>query len=503
VELAHTTAAVSWRVAGMFFALGILTRIPFQTEFLWAHDSVLYARAIERFDPLDQRPQAPGYLYYVLLIRAIYWVVGDPNRAMTIVSLFAGAGAVALLYLLAARLYDERTARASGAFLLTAVTFWAYGGVAYPYTLLAALSIGCALLFWLALRAESGSGPRLALATAAYGIAIGFRTDLAVFLAPLWLMTAIATPLLWSLACALFGVLLVVGWFFASAAMDGGVNTLLEAMRVQGQFVDDRYSVFGDLGLRALYGNVYELTRYLGRGLYFLAALLVAVPLSVGARRIELSDRRRLAFLLLWTLTPLAIYIPIHVGEYGYVFSMLPGLCIIAARGAIALARGARMPRLLPWAVATVALANAAVFLTGDAPLSARFIVRQDRGIGERIERLNQADLAGATILSAYEGLVVEYYLRDDPRLGAQHVLFSYDPALPRREVPFSTRLCNPVGDACRDRDPVLVVWDDTIRLSGSGWETITMRHGAKMRVARNVDNVRLVIDGLSVEIVR
>ena len=348
---------MSWRVAGILFALGVLTRIPFQTDYVWAHDSVLYARAIERFDPLDQRPQAPGYLYYVLLIRAMYTLVGDPNRAMTIVSLVAGAAAVALLYLFAARLYDERTARASGAFMLTAVTFWTYGGVAYPYTLLAALSIGCAMLFWRVLRAESGRGWHMLLATAAYGIAIGFRTDLAVFLAPLWLMAAWTTPLLWAIGSAALGALLVLVWFFASAAADGGVSTLLEAMRVQGKFVDERYSLFGDLGLRALYGNTYELGRFLGRGLTFLAPLLAAVPLSASARRIEVSDRRRIAFVLLWTLTPLAIYVPIHVGEYGYIFSMLPGLCVIAARGAVALARGARMPRSLPWIVADAALA--------------------------------------------------------------------------------------------------------------------------------------------------
>ena len=495
---------MSWRVAGIFFALGVLTRVPFQTEFLWAHDSVLYARAIERFDPLDQRPQAPGYLYYVLLIRAIDWVVGDPNRAMTIVSLVAGAAAVALLYLFAARLYDERTARASGAFLLTAVTFWAYGGLAYPYTLLAALSIGCALLFWLALRAETGRGPRLALATAAYGVAIGFRADLAVFLAPLWVMAATATPLLWTLGCALLGALLVVGWFFATAAMDGGVETLIEAMRVQAKFIDERYSVFGDLGLRALYGNVYELTRFLGRGLYFLAALLVAVPLSAAARRIELSDRRRFAFVLLWTLTPLAIYIPIHVGEYGYAFSMLPGLCVIAARGAIALARGARMPRLLPWVVAGVALANAAVFLATDTPLSARDVMRRDRGVSERIERLNQADLAGATIISAYDGLVVLYYFSEDPRLSTNHVIFTYDPALPPRDYVFTTQICNRPGDACRDRDPVVVVWDDLIRVSGDGWQELRMPHGAKLRVLRNVANgTKIVVKGMSVDLQR
>jgi len=494
---------MSWRVAAVFFALGILTRIPFQTEFLWAHDSVLYTRAIERFDPLDQRPQAPGYLYYVLVVRALYAVVGDPNRAMTIVSLVAGASAVALLYLFAARLYDERTARASGAFLLTAVTFWAYGGVAYPYTLLAALSIGCAMLLWRALRSDTDRGPRLAIATAAYGIAIGFRTDLAVFLAPLWLMTALAAPLTWSVASAALGAVLVLGWFFASAALDGGVGRLLEAMRVQGKFVDDRYSAFGDLGLRAIYGNLYELGRFLGRGLYFLAPLLAAVPLSASARRIEISDRQRVVFLLLWALTPLVIYVPIHVGEYGYIFSMLPGLCVIAARGAVALARGGRMPRLLPWLVTTVALANAAVFLVSDTPLSARDVVRRDRGVGERIQRLNQPDLARATIFAAYDGLIVEYYLSDVGRLGADHVLVSYDPALPRREILFTTRVCNSTGETCRDRDPVIAVWDDLIRVSGAGWEEITLPHGARLRIARNMNNVRVILDGLSVEVVR
>jgi hypothetical protein len=494
---------MSWRIAAVLFALGVLTRIPFQTEFLWAHDSVLYARAIERFDPLDHRPQAPGYLYYVLLIRATHALLGDPNRAMTIVSLLAGAVAVMLLYLFAARLYDERTARASGAFLLTAVTFWAYGGVAYPYTLLAALSIGCAFLFWLAVRAETGRGTRLALATAAYGIAIGFRSDLAIFLAPLWLLAALTAPPLAAVASAALGAGLVIVWYVASAALNGGLTAFAEALRTQSAFVNDEYSVFGARGLSAISANAYELARYLGRALYFLGPLLVAVPLSAGARRIEISAPRRVVFVLLWTLTPLAMYVPIHVGEYGYVFSMLPGLCVLAARGAIALARGSRMPRTLPWIVTTAALANAAIFLVSDSPLSARDVARRDRGVGERIERLNQPDLAGATILTAYDGMIVEYYSFDEERLGSSHVVLHYDVARPRREIVFSTRICNRAGDVCRDRDPVLAVWDDLVRVRGAGWEDLRMRHGAKLRVARNMNNVKMVIDGLSVEIVR
>ncbi|TME63077.1 MAG: glycosyltransferase family 39 protein, partial [Chloroflexi bacterium] len=179
---------MSWRVALALFGLALLTRLPFATTNLYAPDSVLYSRGMELFDPFDQRPQPPGYLWYVLVLRGIDLLTHDPNRAMTIVSALAGAATVALVYLLAARLYDERTARVSALFVFTAVTFWAYGGVAYPYTLLAALTTVCALLLWRALDPDqtgSGRGLLLLVASAAWGVAIGFRSDLAIFLAPL------------------------------------------------------------------------------------------------------------------------------------------------------------------------------------------------------------------------------------------------------------------------------------------------------------------------------
>ena len=53
------------------FGLTLLTRLPFATTNLYAPDSVLYVRGIERFDPFDQQPQPPGYLWYVLVLRAI------------------------------------------------------------------------------------------------------------------------------------------------------------------------------------------------------------------------------------------------------------------------------------------------------------------------------------------------------------------------------------------------------------------------------------------------
>jgi len=486
-------------VAVALFGLALLARLPFATTNLYAPDSVLYARGMALFDPFDQRPQPPGYLWYVLVLRAMDLVTHDPNRAMTIVSAVAGAATVALLYVLAARLYDERTGRVSALFVLTAVTFWAYGGVAYPYTLLAALTTLCALLLWRALDpalTRTGRGLRLLIASAAWGVAIGFRSDLAIFLAPVWLLAATRASLWTAAASAAIVGALVGAWVFASAVADGGLARFLEAVRIQSTFVDDRYSVFGN-GPTAIYRNLYELGRFLGRGLYFLIPLVVMTLISAEARRIELRDRARTTFLALWLLTPLAFYVFIHVGEYGYVFSMLPGLAILGARGAIALAKGMRMPRTFKWIVAAAVLGNAAIFLLSDTPLSARDIARHDRGIDEKIAYLASFAPEATLVVTAYDDALVNHYLHGPPVL-------RYDPvATPAFTEPLS---CGAAAarEPCGGTDVDVVLWDDLLRAEGPGWQEVRMAHGARLRIAHVPRSMSLrVREGLGVEILR
>ena len=61
-----------------------------------------------------------------------------------------------------------------------------------------------------------------------------------------------------------------------------------------------------------------------------LPAVLRALDLPVEV--FGMFDGRALLFVLLWTLAPLPIFLLVHVGEYGHVFSMLPGLCVLAGR---------------------------------------------------------------------------------------------------------------------------------------------------------------------------
>lgn len=490
--------SLSWRVALGLFGLALLTRLPFATTNLYAPDSVLYARGMERFDPLDHRPQPPGYLWYILVLRAIDLATNDPNRAMVILSAIAGAATVALVYLLAARLYDERTARVSALFMLTAVTFWAYGGVAYPYTLLAALTTLCALLFWRALdSAASGQARRLPLvvASAAWGVAIGFRSDLAIFLAPLWIFAATRTTIAVAAASAALVAALVALWVFASAAADGGLARFLDAMRTQSEFVEDRYSVIAN-GPVAIYRNGYELARFLGRGLYFLIPLAAVTLISAEARRVELRDRPRTLFMILWTFAPLPFYLLIHVGEYGYIFSMLPGLAILSARGAIALAKGLRMPRTFKWIVAVAVLGNAAIFLLTNTPISARDIARLDRGIDEKAAYIH-GHFAPATtsVVTVYDKMLVDQYL------AGEYPLIAYDPVM---SPTFERSLQCLRQDPCEGAEVDVVLWDDLLRAEGAGWQEVRMPHGGRLRFAHISRSARLrANDGLGISIVR
>jgi hypothetical protein len=481
------------------FGLALLTRLPFATTNLYAPDSVLYERGMAQFDPFDQRPQPPGYLWYVLVLRAIDLATHDPNRAMTVLSALAGAATVALVYLLAARLYDERTAKVSALFVLTAVTFWAYGGVAYPYTLLAALTTLCALLFWRAMdpaQPRTRRGLHLVVGSIAWGIAIGFRFDLAIFLAPLWLLAATRATVATATLSAAAVAALVGLWVFASAAADGGLARFLEAVRIQSTFVDDRYSIFGN-GPIAIYRNTYELARFLGRGLYFLIPLAAATLISGDARRIELRDRWRTAFMVLWTLAPLPFYVLVHVGEYGYIFSMLPGLAIVAARGAIALAKGLRMPRTFKWIVAGAVLGNAAIFLLSNTPLSARDIARQDRGIDEKVAALAPFPHNSTLVVTAYDDVLVNRYLHGP-------AVLRYDPvATPNFTAPLSCDAPAP-QKPCAGSDVDVVLWDDLLRAEGPGWQEVRLPHGGHLRIAHVPRSASLrVSEGLGVGIVR
>ncbi len=465
----------------LFFVVALATRLPFRTENLWSHDAVLYARAVADFDPSAQRPHPPGYLWYVLVVRAVSFVTDDVNAAMTLISAVAAAAAVALVFVLASEMYDRRTGVAAALFLLTSVTFWGESAVAYPYTLLALLTVLVVLLLWRAMSRRSDA--LFVAASLAWGIAMGARLDVAL-LAPVWIVAATVATVRGRLLAAAAAAVPIAVWIAATGLASGDLARSIAAAQEQSAFISRRYGVI-EGGPERLVANARETVRYVGRALYALVPLVAATALLGLARRPR--PDRRTAFLLAWVLSPLPVFLLVHIGEYGYVFGILPGLCVIAADGARRCADRLALPRVRPALVGAIVAANAAIFLFSASPLGAADLARRDLGTAEKISYIRSAmDPSRTLIAAAYETLLVEHYL------GGTYAIVGFDPDA-RAGV---RSLC---VDGCAG--VTLVVWDDLVRTVGSHWREVALPGGSTLRVAEIPARGSLRSRGLSLQI--
>ncbi len=368
-------------VALLIVAGTVATRVPFATAHLYAWDSTLYARALEHgfhvtADATMQSPHPPGYIWYVAVAAAVRLLARDSNAALVIVSVAASALAGASFYLIARRLVRESVAIvATGAFVLSPV-MWLYSEVAYPYTVLALLSL--VLGWWLV------DGRRPIAASLALGILTGFRQDLLLVLGPLWLWRV--APLggrraALSLAALAGGAL---SWAVPTIALSGGLAEYVRALMDQSGMITS--GALGATGA-ALPVNAVLLAEALFWGALPFALVLVAdggwhlVRLVRGAS----PTRPRgiaLAFVL-WTGPAVAFYLLVHIGEWGYVLAVLPPLTLAAAMRADRAV--ARIPsRVWPALGLIAVLVPALVFVFGGIRFSAARLRDRDAELSSR-----------------------------------------------------------------------------------------------------------------------
>jgi len=403
-------------IAVALVALTLATRMPFASAELWAWDSVLYARALEDGFHVDyvtatQRPHPPGYLVYVAVAAVARRVTGDSNSALVLVSMIASALAAAALFLFARRFASDRSSALAALGFALDPLVWQYSEVAYPYTSLGLLSITLAACF----AHTRGRGMTAALiASAAFGAGAGFRQDLLWLLGPLWLWTV--SPLRWRgrAAAALMVWLGCLTWLVPTAMLSDGLVAYIDAVIRQSDFVRATHSVLAQ-GLPALGRNLTTTLSAIAWGLGLFTLPVVALILSrvYGAirwRRLNTGQHETL--LIAWIAPGLALYSGLHIGDSGYVLSILPALYVVAA---IAIDRAQSLPaspRRLAFAVGV--LAPALLFTTSSAPFSAASIARHDWELASRVTFVREHYSAGTTLLLAREDfLLVRYYLPD------------------------------------------------------------------------------------------
>lgn len=394
-------------VAALLAALVLASRVPFASHALWAWDSVLYARALESgfhvgADLADQRPHPPGYIFYVAAAAAFRVLARDSNTALVAVSVLASALTAAAVYLFCRRYAERALAAVLALGAASAPLAWTYGEIAMPYALLGLLGVVLAV----SLRdARSRPWPAALIASAGLGLAAGFRQDVLLLLGPLWLWMLAGRSWRERLLCVAAVGIASLAWLAPSAALSGGPAAYLTSLGGQAARVSELSPAAGD---EALLRNTLLTAYALWWGLLGFAPLLaaaIALRLRAGRRLTENA-----AFFALWLVPAALVLVTIHIGDPGYVMSMLPGLYVACA--ALLAPIALRAPRPVLAVAALLVALNVAVFVVSSTPFSAAAIARHDSFLGQRVAFVRERFAPASTVILAQpEYLTARYYL--------------------------------------------------------------------------------------------
>lgn len=391
--------------AAVVFVIALALRAPFASEYLWAWDSVLYARAIEEFDVSSGRPHPPGYLFYVLLARAATWLTGEANAGLVLVSLIAGAATCAAGFLIGARIFGAAVGVLVAAILIADPLLWHYSEVAYPYTLLALLSGSVGVLLW---RSRGGGAGRALVASLALGLAAGFRQDLLLLLGPMWVWAVAGRSpgaILGNAAALALGCVM---WLAPSAWSSGGLERYVAVTASQLVGV----STLGGSEPQSVRENALMVAIGLRWQLHWALPL---APLGAWLLLRRGDPRRTLWPLALWTAPAVLTYLLFHIGEWAYTLSVAVPLALLAALGGTALLEAARSTVVRPAiavAIGAAIVLNAHSFVLGGGRFSARAIEGHDDGLAIRFAEYRARFPPTETVIIAEGGYQhARYYL--------------------------------------------------------------------------------------------
>jgi len=316
---------VSWSC--IIVMVTVVTRVPLASRYLFSWDSASFALALDDYNVAAHQPHPPGYPLYVAAAWVLRPLFADANAAYVGLSIVASACAATLLLGLGWRLMGERAALLAVVLWLTSPNAWGHGLVAYPY---AFLSLFSAAVAWTTIETRWGRHNLSIAGALLLGVGSGFRPDLLLLIGPLWLFGV------WQRGIRTIGIGLVVvtasvaAWFVPMLAHSGGWPGYFAASEIYANYWGTPHGSVGQfvLGMRS---NFDELTSYVVQSTGPTFALLLMYAIGRVLAPPVLRVRPRLGILFVWMIPAVAFYSIVHIGNLGYLLSILPALCILGA----------------------------------------------------------------------------------------------------------------------------------------------------------------------------
>ena len=329
-----------WLGAAMLFVVSFGLRAPFRSHYAYHWDSAQFALAMHHYDIGLSLPHRPGYFLYVMMGRLMNFLVGDPHASLVWVSVIAGAALVSLGYLLATAMFGRECGWASAIILATSPVCWFHSEIALTPIVDAALVTGTMLLCWRAI-GHKGNWPWLVGMSAMAAVVTGVRQQTGPCLFPVFAYTlfrfprprwkkAILAALLFGLGCAL--------WFIPMVYLSGGLGEYMYLLNTRVRLEAPTTALGGNLSV--LKDSVCFTVASWWAGL-LAAGILAAVEFSVSILHHTAEERRfvyahyrdQFAFLFLWSVPLVALYLMIYMTMPGYILSYFPAVVILTGLG--------------------------------------------------------------------------------------------------------------------------------------------------------------------------
>ena len=277
-------------------ALVVVTRIAFQSHYLYDIDSVNFALGMRRFDPSIHQPHPPGYFLYVLLGRAANLLFHDANTALVTISIAASCGALYTIYALAYNWFGRSAAAFAGLIFAFSPLAWFHGTVALTYGVEQFFSGLAGYFLW---RVYSGTQRFVVPAALAVGFAAGFRPSFLLFLGPLMLFSVTRlNRARWFGGAAVLGVTLAA-WFIPMVLESGGFQAYWSSLVSLWRIAPAKQTVFNS-------SPAVSLARLMSIGGIYL--LCFGCAGLAAFRKASAVARRTKAFIGMWVAPGLLFF---------------------------------------------------------------------------------------------------------------------------------------------------------------------------------------------------
>jgi len=316
----------------LILVLIILSRIPFISHYLWHYDSVNFALAIENYDISIDQPHLPGYIHFVWLGKLVNFFVHDANLSYILISILFTIFTAILLYNLSAIIFSETIAWIASFLYIFNPFVWFNSEVALSYSGDAFYNVLIAYLCYRLIKSKSDRF--LFLSAMVLGLSGGLRQNTIVFMAPLWLFSAIIAKrkLKMNLLAILLAGICALTWFAPIIYEFGSYSQYRKTLdSYVGGWVSTT-SIFFGAKLSEHIKMFWKLFRWCLVGCGFSIFYLLIYLMKQRQRVIQqIKLNIKFYYFLLWISPSFLFYLLIHITQPGYMLTFLPAIHILTA----------------------------------------------------------------------------------------------------------------------------------------------------------------------------